>query len=52
VFTDYLKQFTYLHSATNRTHWVPTTRHCAPNKPLLLLTVIDRFAQGLMAQAR
>lgn len=39
---------THLHTATNRTHWNAATRHRAPNKPLLLLTVIDLFAQGLI----
>ena len=41
--------FTHLHTATNRTHWTADTRHRAPNKPLLLLTVIDLFAQGLIS---
>ena len=38
---DYHHAFTHLHTATNRTHWSAATRHRAPNKPLLLLTVID-----------
>ena len=45
---DYHHAFTHLHTATNRTHWSAATRHRAPNKPLLLLTVIDLFAQGLL----
>lgn len=44
----YLPPFTHLHTATNRAHWTAATRHRAPNKPLLLLTVIDLFAQGLI----
>ena len=46
--TNYLHAFTHLHTATNRTHWSAATCHRAPNKPLLLLTVIDLFAQGLI----
>ena len=46
--TNYYHAFTHLHTATGRTHWGAATRHRAPNKPLLLLTVIDLFAQGLI----
>lgn len=46
--TDYRHAFTHLHTATGRTHWSAATRHRAPNKPLLLLTLIDLFAQGLI----
>ena len=46
--TNYFHAFTHLHTATNRTHWMAATRHRAPNKPLLLLTIIDLFAQGLI----
>ena len=41
----YLHQFTHLHTATNRTHWSADTRYKAPNKPLLMLAVMDQFAQ-------
>lgn len=44
----YRHAFTHLHTATGRTHWNAATRHRAPNKPLLLLTVIDLFAQELI----
>lgn len=43
--TNYFHAFTHLHTATNRTHWNAATRHRAPNKPLLLLTVTDRLVQ-------
>jgi hypothetical protein len=42
----YLHRFTHLHTAANRVHWTADTRHKAPNKPLLLLAVLDQFAQG------
>jgi hypothetical protein len=40
----YLHRFTHLHTAVSRTHWSADTRHRAPNKPLLLLAVLDQFA--------
>jgi putative restriction endonuclease len=43
---SYLHRFTHLHTAANRVHWTADTRHKAPNKPLLLLAVLDQFAQG------
>lgn len=30
-------------------HWTAATRHKAPNKPLLLLAVLDLAAQGTLA---
>ncbi len=41
-----LHHFTHLHTAASRTHWTEETRFRAPNKPLLLLAVLDQFAQG------
>ncbi len=41
----YLHRFTHLHTATSRVHWTEATRFRAPNKPLLLLAVLDQFAQ-------
>lgn len=43
---SYLHRFTHLHTATNRTNWSEATRFRAPNKPMLLLAVLDQFAQG------
>jgi putative restriction endonuclease len=41
----YIHEFTHLH--TDRTGgWTDATRGQAPHKPLLLLTIIDLFAQG------
>ena len=42
---DYLSRFAHLHTQRN-TYWTEHTFHKAPNKPLLLLTVLDLFAQG------
>ena len=42
----YLHHFTHLHTAASRVHWTEATRFRAPNKPLLLLAVLDQFAQG------
>ncbi len=41
----YLHHFTHLHTAASRIHWSEATRFRAPNKPLLLLAVLDQFAQ-------
>ncbi|MBE2233241.1 MAG: HNH endonuclease [Anaerolinea sp.] len=46
MFQTYLHRFTHLHTAANRTHWTEATCFRAPNKPLLLLAVLDQFAQG------
>ncbi len=45
----YLHRFTHLHTATSRTHWTEATRHRAPNKPLLLLAVLDQFAANSLS---
>jgi putative restriction endonuclease len=42
----YIHRFSHLHTATSCTHWTSATCYKAPNKPLLLLTIIDLFAQG------
>ncbi|MBP7045385.1 MAG: hypothetical protein KBE23_21730 [Chloroflexi bacterium] len=42
----YLHQFSHLHTNKNRTSWTAVTTHRAPHKPLLLLAVLDLFAQG------
>ena len=42
----YLQKFRQLHTDKNRTHWTAVSTHRAPHKPLLLLSVIDLFAQG------
>lgn len=44
--SEYIDRFAKLRTNVNRTHWQPTTHYRAPHKPLLLLTVIDLFAQG------
>jgi len=47
--STYLHRFTHLHTAASRIHWSEATRFRAPNKPLLLLAVLDQFAQGSIA---
>jgi putative restriction endonuclease len=42
----YIERFRKLHTDVSPTRWSATTRHRAPHKPLLLLAVIDLFAQG------
>ena len=44
--TDYLHQFTHLHTDVNRNRWTPATGFRAPHKPFLLLSILDLFAQG------
>lgn len=46
MLTKYLKRFTKLRPDYNRTRWPAATRHQAPHKPLLLLSVMDQFARG------
>lgn len=43
---NYLHRFAHLHTATSRVHWTAATTYRAPNKPLLLLAVLDLCAQG------
>ena len=43
---NYVQRFAHLNANKNRRHWTAETTHRAPHKPLLLLAVIDRFAQG------
>jgi putative restriction endonuclease len=42
---DFRTRFARLHTQRGP-YWTDRTRHQAPNKPLLLLTVLDLFAQG------
>jgi putative restriction endonuclease len=43
---DYLNRFAKLRRDSIPRRWSPTTYHRAPHKPLLLLAVMDLFAQG------
>lgn len=45
---DYIGAFANLRSDASRTRWTALTKHRAPHKPLLLLAVIDLFAQGVI----
>jgi putative restriction endonuclease len=42
----YINQFSKLRSDQSATRWGPLTKHRAPHKPLLLLAVLDQFAEG------
>lgn len=42
----YLKQFGHLRLDTNSRRWTAMTTYRAPHKPLLLLSILDLFAQG------
>jgi putative restriction endonuclease len=44
--TDYVGRFSKLRVDTSPARWSTTTRHRAPHKPLLLLAMMDLFAQG------
>jgi putative restriction endonuclease len=45
---EYLNKFSHLRTDKSRSRWSNQTRHRAPHKPLLLLSVIDLFARGLI----
>ncbi len=46
---DYQKQFAKLNANKNRQTWTAATTFRAPHKPILLLAVLDLFAQGSIA---
>ena len=43
---NFIKRFAKLRTDTSPARWSSTTRHRAPHKPLLLLAVMDLFAEG------
>jgi hypothetical protein len=43
---EYVRRFTNLRTDRNRTHYPNQPEHRAPHKPLLLLAVMDLFAEG------
>lgn len=44
----YLKMFSKLRSDASRARWTDTTCYRAPHKPVLLLSVLDLIAQGMV----
>jgi putative restriction endonuclease len=46
VAESYIKRFAELRTDASTARWAASTRHRAPHKPLLLLAVIDLFAEG------
>ena len=45
---DYTERFAKLRTDASPTRWSAVTCHRAPHKPLLLLAVMDLFAQGII----
>jgi len=50
VLERYIKKFLTLRTDKNRNKWSGITKHQAPHKPLLLLSVMDLFAQGQITE--
>jgi putative restriction endonuclease len=46
----YIQAFSNLRTDKNRNRWSPLTCHQAPHKPFLLMSVMDHFAQGVIAE--
>ena len=46
----YIQAFSNLRTDKNRNRWTPLTCHQAPHKPFLLMSVMDNFAQGVIAE--
>jgi predicted restriction endonuclease len=42
----YVQNLSHLRTDKNRKKWSPLTRHQAPHKPFLLLSVLDLVAEG------
>jgi putative restriction endonuclease len=47
---NYIKIFPHLRTDKNRKRWSPLTRHQAPHKPFVLLSVLGLVAQGEITQ--
>lgn len=45
---NYVQRFTHLHTDVNRSRWTAATRHRAPHKPFLVLSVIDLIETGVI----
>jgi len=43
---DYIHHFSTLRQDQNENYYPTSTKHASPHKPLLLLAVLDRFAEG------
>lgn len=50
MIAEYLRSFGHLKRDINRTRWTSVTNFGAPYKPLLLLSVFDLIAQGVIEQ--
>jgi len=46
----YIQAFSNLRTDRNRNRWSPLTCHQAPHKPFLLMSVMDNFAQEVIAE--
>lgn len=47
---EYLRKFAHLRTDANIGRYPAATRHRAPHKPLLLLSIMDHIAEGLIAE--
>ena len=47
---QYLKSFFRLRTDKNRKKWSALTKHQAPHKPFLLLSIMDLIDQGSITQ--
>jgi len=47
---QYTQQFEQLRKDKNQNRYPAITKHAAPHKPLLLLSVLDRFAEGTVEE--
>ena len=50
MFEQYIHQFSHLRTYKDRNKWTALTTFQAPHKPFLLMSVMDNFAQGVIAE--
>ncbi len=47
---EFISKFSKLNTDRGRHRWSAATRHCAPHKPFLLLSIMDLIAQGVITE--
>jgi len=50
MFEQYIHKFSHLRTYKDRNKWTALTTFQAPHKPFLLMSVMDNFAQGVIAE--
>jgi putative restriction endonuclease len=50
TFEDYIRRFAHLNTDRGRNRYPAVTLHRAPHKPVLLLSVMDHIAEGLITE--